>query len=193
MSIKLLFGILASVLAIFCFVPYIRDIFKKKTTPHIYSWFLWGTLQILGAIAIIIKGGGYGVLELLIGSLFCFYIFFLSFKYGTKNITKFDSLCFFLALFTILIWIFTKEPLYAVILISIIDFVAFLPTYRKGFEEPQSETISNYFLSSLASASAIFALSTYSFTTVFYLATLVATNIFFVALLFYRRKNFAMR
>ena len=188
MTIKLIFGLVAAVFAIYCFVPYIRDIFLKKTTPHMYSWFLWGLLQIIGAIAIIISGGGYGVLELSIGSLFCFYIFFLSFKYGTKDITRFDTICLFSALFTIIIWIITKDALYAVLLISVIDFMAFVPTYRKGYKEPNSETVSNYFISALASSFAILALSAYSFTNVFYLATLVCTNIVFAFLLLYRRK-----
>ncbi len=188
MAVKLLLGLVAGIFAIYCFIPYIRDIFKKKTTPHMYSWFLWGLLQIIGAVAIVIKGGGYGAVELSVGSIFCFYIFSLSFKYGTKNITRLDTICLFLAIFTILIWILTKDPLHAILLISIIDFIAFVPTYRKGFKEPYSETVSNYFISALASSFAILALSVYSFTNVFYLATLVFTNVVFAFLLLYRRK-----
>lgn len=185
---QLIFGLIATVLAIVCFAPYFFDIFKRKTTPHAYSWLIWSILQITGVVAIIASHGGYyGVFGIGIGALLCLAIFFLSFKYGTKNITKTDTVSFIAALIAISFWIFTKNPLYSVILISVIDFVGFIPTIRKGFEEPHTETISTYLMAAISDIFAILALSTFTLTTVRYLDTLVFSNGLFVIILMYRR------
>ncbi len=188
--IKLTFGLIAGALAIGCFLPYFRDIFKRKTTPHTYSWLIWSILQITGVVAIIVGHGGYyGVLGIGIGALFCLSIFVLSFKYGTKNITAIDTFSFIGALLAIVIWIFTKNPLYSVVLISIIDFVGFIPTIRKGYEEPYTETMSTYLMASISDVFAILALSTFSLVTTLYLGTLVFSNALFVVILLYRRRT----
>jgi hypothetical protein len=38
---KELIGIVSASLAFVAYVPYFRDIFKVKTKPHPYSWFIW--------------------------------------------------------------------------------------------------------------------------------------------------------
>jgi len=38
---KNILGIIATVLVFIGYIPYLRDIVKGKTKPHIYSWFLW--------------------------------------------------------------------------------------------------------------------------------------------------------
>ena len=97
MEIKLFFGVGSSILAVVCFAPYIKDILSRKTEPHRYSWLVWTILQTVGVMAQIKEGAGYGAWPLADGAVFCFSIFLLSFKYGTKNISKFDvgvSCCF---------------------------------------------------------------------------------------------------
>jgi len=189
MEIKILFGSVASILTIFSFIPYLLDIFKKKTTPHSYTWLIWSILQTTGTVAVFTNHGGFGALGLGIGSLFCVSIFILSLRYGTKNIAPSDLFSLVGALAAIVIWIFTKNALYSVILISFIDFMGYIPTYRKGYEEPYSETVSLYFMNLLASILAIFALSEYSLTTVLYLAELFLANSTLVTLLLYRRRR----
>lgn len=187
MYIKIIAAVITSILSVVCFLPYLRDIFKRKSTPHIYSWLVWSILQAEGTIAIIVGHGSYGALGIGIGTLFCVLIFFLSFKYGTKNITRFDTICLIGSILSIILWIFTKNPLLAVILISVIDIMAFMPTYRKGYEEPHTETVSTYLFSSISSMFALIALTNYSVVTVLYIASLVLSNGIFVILLLYRR------
>jgi uncharacterized membrane protein len=187
-NLKLISGILAGLLGVICFVPYLRDIFKKETTPHSYSWLIWAILQTIGVVAIIVGHGGYyGTLGIAAGALFCLTIFLLSLKYGTKNITKLDTFSFVMALVAILIWVFTKTPLYSVILISLIDFIGFIPTMRKGYEQPETETASTFFIASISNVFALLALSAYSISTTLYLCSLIFTNTLFVIILLYRR------
>ena len=188
MAFKELFGILAVVAGLTSFLPYLRDIFRKKTTPHIYSWLVWSILQITGVIAMISGDAGYGSLGLAMGALVSIVVFILAFKYGTRNITKFDTVCLIGALVAILVWIFQKDAFYSVILITVIDFVGFLPTYRKGYFEPNSETAMLYFMSAVSNIFAILSIANYSVVTTLYVASLVATNGFIVTLLLVRRR-----
>lgn len=91
MDFKIILGVLATILGIISFLPYLRDILNKKTKPHVYSWLVWTIIQTVGVLAMIKGGASFGALALAVGSLFCITIFLLAFKYGTRNITKFDT------------------------------------------------------------------------------------------------------
>ena len=187
MLLKQIFGSLSLAIALISFIPYIRDIFAGKTTPHAYSWFIWTVLQAIAAGAILRENffwsaagvAGTGFVSLL--------VFLLSLKYGTKNITVFDSLMLSGALVSIVIWIFADNIRLSVILISVIDFIGFLPTYRKGYEEPYSETMTLYVCSFLANIFVFLSIQVYSIESSLYVGSLILTNLIFVSILFTRR------
>ena len=186
---KTICGIIASLIGTGCFIPYIKDIFKKKTKPHIYTWLIWTILQVTGVIAMLKNGAGIGVLALGTGSVLCAYTCILSIKYGTKNITKFDSLCLIGALASIVVYILMKDPLLAIILISAIDFVGFLPTLRKSYLEPYSETITMFAFFSISGLFTMLALKEYTIVTSLYPLTLIGINIIATVVLYVRRKE----
>lgn len=188
MEIKLFFGIASTVLSISAFIPYLRDIFKGGTKPHIYSWLVWTILQTIGALAQIKDGAGYGAWMLTLGAVICFSLFILSFKYGTKDVSTFDKWCLFSALVAIVLYFFLHEALYSVILISIIDFVGFLPTYRKTFNDPSSELLSAWVLAGGAYLASILAIEHYSTITVLYNASAFIGNFILVGIILVRQK-----
>lgn len=47
---KQVLGVIAILLALIAYIPYIRDVLRRKTKPHVYSWFIWGFLSILIAL-----------------------------------------------------------------------------------------------------------------------------------------------
>jgi hypothetical protein len=192
MDPKLFFGIVSSLVAIASLLPYFRDIFRGKTKPHTYSWLIWTILQVIGVSAQLQDGAGYGAWALAIAATGSFLIFTLSFKHGTKNITKFDGICLIGSLITLAIYVGMDNPLLAVILVVVIDFLAFLPTFRKGWEEPATETVSTFALSGLANFLGLFALEHYTIITTCYIASLFLTNATFVIMILYR-KNISLR
>jgi hypothetical protein len=189
MDFKIVFGLVATILAILSFLPYLKDIFKGKTKPHIYSWLLWSIIQSVGVLAMIKGGANWGALGLGIGTLFCIFIFLLSFKYGTKNITKIDTFLLIAALITIVIWLTQEDPVWSVILVTLIDFIAFVPTYRKTYLAPHTETLSMYIFDVVSNSMAILAIATYSLSTTLYIASLVFSNFLMVLLLIFRRSK----
>lgn len=176
MKTQLIFAIISSVIGISCFIPYIRDIFKGTTKPHSYSWLIWTILQTIGVVAMIKGGAGIGVAHLSVGALLCGFIFILSLKYGTTNIKLFDKICLTGALFAIAAYFFFENSLISILIITITDIIGFLPTFRKSYEEPNTETASSYGFSVIASFFSLLALSVFTLTTSLYLITLIITN-----------------
>ena len=189
MDFKLLSGLLATVFATTCFLPYIRDIVRRKTAPHIYSWLVWSILQTVGVIAMLSDNARFGVCRLAVGSVFCTAIFLSCLRYGTKNITKLDTLCLIGALSVIAFWVFQKNAFRSILLITCVDLMGFIPTMRKGYEQPWSETSSLYYLGTISNIFSLLALSRYTPTTVLYLASLIVTNVCCVIILATRRRQ----
>ena len=189
MNLQTIFAVLASIIGIVPYVPYVRDIFRRKTTPHSYSWLIWTILQVTGALAMFASGAGLGVLYLLIGAVMCAFVFILSLRYGTKNVTRFDAVCLTGALSATAVWFFLHDAFLSVILVALIDLVAFLPTFRKAYEEPWSETLSMYIFSGVAQVLSLASLSSYTITTSLYLITLATANAAFTAMVLIRRAH----
>lgn len=186
---KPLFGTLSVIIALVSFIPYIKDVFARKTTPHIYSWLVWTILQALATIAILRENSWWSGLGVGCVGLVSLVVFLFSFKYGTKNITFFDTVCLIGALIAISVWVFIHNITLSVILVTIIDFVAFLPTFRKAYQEPHSETAILYVCSGLSNLFSLLSISHHSIASTLYVASLIVTNFLFVGLVLIRRKK----
>lgn len=103
-NLKNLAGLIGVVFAIAAFTPYITDIFRRRTEPHMYSWLVWSIIQITAVTLMVLNGAGIGALGLAIGATLCVFVFILSFWYGTKNITRFDKVSFIGAFSAIVVW-----------------------------------------------------------------------------------------
>ena len=53
-------AILGGFFVVIAYVPYLRDIFKGKTTPHLYTWLIW-FLTLSTALAGMWSGGAYQI------------------------------------------------------------------------------------------------------------------------------------
>lgn len=96
------------------------------------------------------------------------FITLLALRYGTKDVRPVDTFFLCLALLGIVLWMLTSDPLYSVVLSSIIGVVVYFPTIRKSWKDPKSETASLYGISFVRHILSIFALSSYNITTFIY-------------------------
>src|ERR1700691_2022840 len=108
-NIKFICGVIATIIGVASFYPYLRDVFKKKTQPHTYTWLIWTILQVVGVTAMYSTGAAISALPLAIGAIFCAYIFILSLRFGTKNITLFDTACLVGALISVAVYFFLHD------------------------------------------------------------------------------------
>lgn len=189
---KVFLGSLAILIAIYSYIPYFRNILKGRTKPHAISWFIWSLLTGIAFFAQIADEGGAGAWVTGFTAIACFSFFILALKRGEKEIVLLDWLSLIGALLALALWTLTSDPLLSVVLITIIDGLGFIPTFRKSFYKPNEETALTYSLSAIKFAIAIAALDNVTVVTTLYPASLVIMNGLFVAMVLMRRKRLGL-
>ncbi len=188
MDTKIILTVIATVIGVAAFFPYLRDTFSLKTKPHAYTWLIWAITQGTAVLGIWYGGGGWGALNLTVGTLFVIAVFLFSLNYGTKNITKTDTAILIAALSAILVWWQLDQPLISVIMVSAIDVIGYIPSFRKSYQEPWSETLVSWMLFSVSNIFAILALKEYNLLTVTYLTAITSANIALFLVCYFRRR-----
>lgn len=186
---KLILGILAIAIGIYSYIPYFRDIVSGKTKPHAFTWFVWFLLTSIAFFAQLSDGGGAGSWVTGFTALVSLLVTVIALRVGRQNIVKIDWLFLAGSLFSLVLWFFSKDPTWSMVLITIIDALAFLPTFRKSYTKPDEETLLTYALSAVKFAIGIAALNAFSLTTVLYPVSLVVTNGLFVMMVVIRRRQ----
>lgn len=180
---------LSIVLIFVGYIPYIRDIFRGKTHPHVFSWIVW---SILNFCLFWLQRDAWAwfaswiVLILWINSTF---IAFLGYKYWKKDIRKIDIFFFTAALLAIPLWLFLDQALLSTIIVTGIGVFAFAPTIRKTWVDPYSETVVTYGITIFRHVFTIFALSEYNVITVIFPGIWIFINLSFIAMIWLMRRN----
>ena len=182
-------GIVTIILSLVGYIPYLRDVVKGKTKPHAFSWLIWLIITLIVGIAQLSAGAGWGALHNITTGLACVVILYYALRMKDKDITRSDVVSLVLALASIPLWVITKNPLWSVVLLTLIDMFAFWPTLRKAWRKPYSETMSSYVVAGTKYFIALFALNKYIFATLLYPVVLVFANSMLVALMLYKRKH----
>lgn len=169
-------ALIASVMAILGNLPYLYDIFKKRVKPHPYTWFVWSIVSCIIFFGQLAKGAGIGALPTLASEIFTIIIFFFSLRYGTEHIRKIDTFFLVLALLGIVPWILTNDPTISVIIAVSIDFIAFLPTLRKTWQHPNTETPTLYALNVIRHILMLFSLRAYNIATTLHSIAMIILN-----------------
>lgn len=191
---KALFSALAIALTLLAFVPYIRSIRLGRTRPHVFSWLIWGSTTCVVFAAQLADGGGAGAWPIGVSGLITLYIAWLAFAHarGSDNplqITRSDWLFFSLALLALPLWLFTANPVWAVLLLTLVDVLGFAPTFRKAYRFPYEEHLLFYMLITVRNLLALAALQHYSLTTVFFPLVMAITCMLFILMVVYRRRK----
>lgn len=182
-------GALAVAISLAAMVPYLISTWKGKTRPHIFSWGIWGLFHLIGGLAQIVDGGGPGAWVNIAGVASCWLGAALGYyRGGTRDITRTDCYAAIGAIIGIIPWLLTKDPLWSVIIITVIDLFAFYPSFRKSWFKPHEEMPIVYWVSAVKHALGIVALTNFSVTTVLFSASLVVTNTVYVVMLYWRRR-----
>lgn len=191
MDFKLLLGCIATGLAIVSYIPYIRDMRRGRTKPHAFSWLIWAVIAYIAGAAQLAGGGGWGSMVALTTGTISAWIAYYSFRHRAITIVASDWVSLAAAFIAIPLWLVTKQPLLSVVIISIIDLVAFWITIRKTYNLPYSENLPQNLMSTIKHLLTIAALRQYSWVTVLYPASLAVTTAGFCIMLLIRRSQLA--
>ncbi len=179
---------IAVVLAIIGNLPYLRDIIKKRVQPHPYTWLVWSIVSCIIFFGQLAKGAGYGAIPTAASEIFTIIIFFFSLRYGFKHIQKTDTIFLIIALLGIIPWVLTKDPTISVIIAVSIDLVAFMPTIRKTYRHPETETPVLYSMNVLRHILMLFSMQAYNIATTLHSVAMITTNTLMTGLIFRKKR-----
>ncbi len=152
--LSLLSGEFAGLLSLVGFVPYIYDILRGKCTPNRATWFIWtmvGTILCLAQFDLSNENleAFWVPFSYVIGPAL---IFLLSLKYGEGGYTKFDGICLYLSFLGLVFWVWFEMPVAALLLNIGIDTVGAIPTLKKTYFDPSSESVRAWSLFAIANS-----------------------------------------
>lgn len=189
MNYKIIISVISVILVLVGYVPYIADILKRKTVPHAFTFLVWALASSLAWALQVHGGAGVGARVTFAVSVVCFFIFFLSLKYGEKNITVSDIAFLMLALSALLLWLVANQPVMSIILAVLADILGFGPTVRKSWNKPRSETLFTWWVAAFRHSFGIIALQKFNFLTLLYPVTWTLANVIFCLALIIRRRH----
>ena len=136
------FAILAGVIAIVSAAGYAFDTLKGRNQPNRVTWAMWTVVPMIAFAAQISQGvglqsvftfaGGFGPLLVLIAT-------FVNPK-SYWRLTSFDLTCGSISLAALALWAITGKGLVALVLSVVADFFAAVPTLKKSYRVPLSES-----------------------------------------------------
>ena len=187
---KEILSAIAIALTFAAFVPYIRAILGGTTRPHVFSWVIWGSTTFVVFLAQIEGKAGVGAWPIGVSGSITLFIACLAYvRRADITITKSDWLFFISALSSLPLWYVTSDPLWAVVILTIIDVLGFGPTVRKAYSFPHSESLLFFALFAVRNVLVILALESYSVTTVLFPAVIAVACVSLVAMVRYRRRE----
>lgn len=189
MFYKQVLGAAASILVVISYFPYIKDILKGKTKPHAFSWLIWFILTTVGFFIQILNGAGPGAWFNGVMVLVCAFIMVSGFIRGRKEIIPVDWVSFLLAFVAIYFWLIVKDPVLSITLVMIADFLGMIPTIRKSYIHPYSETLITYLINIFRVVLGLFALDKFSYLTASYHFYMIFACLLLVIILYTRRKK----
>jgi len=192
MPFKELLSIFATVLTFVAFLPYVRSILRGETKPHVFSWVIWGSATFVVFLAQLAGQAGVGAWPIGISGIITLYIAYLAYtKKSDNTITRTDWFFFLLAATSLPLWYLTADPLWAVVILTLVDVLGFGPTIRKAYVYPREEQLRLFVIMMFRNLVVIAALEYYSITTVLFPAASAAVSLGFIGMVMYRRQALA--
>lgn len=186
---NILFGLAGTFVSLISFIPYLKSILTGQTKPHMFTWLIWTLVTGIAGIGQLVSGAGPSAWCTLAITTTCLATFIISLKSGTRDITRFDWLCLISALVAIPIWLITNDPTISIGIVTAIELIGFLPTFRKTWRDPYGESMTYFLLCVLKYALAVAALEKWTIATAIYpVVSLIGCIVFCIFMLTMRRK-----
>lgn len=175
-------GIIAGILALAGYIPYIISIFLGHTRPERATWFIWTLVGGLLAISYLFSGDQNTIwlpIGYFIGPLF---VAILSIKYGYSTWSKLDTICVVAALISIIPWLLSKNPMFTLLLNVLIDSTGAIPTLIKTYREPETEDFTAWLIFFIANTLQVVAISEWNYAATYpiYLFFLAGCMVLFI-------------
>ena len=139
-NIYQLAGTVATILSVIAFIPYIIAIMRNKTRPSGASWWTWSILAFITVVSSRASGAPWQVLILPMWlGISQLGVAILSIKRGDNNWDLLNKACVGSALVGMGLWLVTGNPLIALSISIVTDFMASIPNFRHVWKNPEQE------------------------------------------------------
>ena len=186
-------AVLAGLIALLNVIPYIIDIIKRKTKPHIVSWFTWTLLLVIATSAAFADHQTRSAFLTLGDTIGTLLVLITGIKYGIAKFTWFDGLCQLGAIIGLILWLIFNSPSIAIIATICIDFIVSIPTMKHSWQSPGEETWQAFGLTAFASTLTLLSLSVFKITSLAFPAYLLLANLILVIIVIYRRRKLGIK
>jgi hypothetical protein len=160
---------------------YIRAMIKGQTRPNRVTWLMWSIAPFIATAAEIYSGVTWAVIPVFMTGFAPFLIFCASFF--TKaywKLCRFDYFCGGISALALVLWVVTMEPVLSIILAIAADAIASIPTLKKAYRNPETESVWPFITGIFNAVAALVVAVTWSFTEISFPIYLLAINILLV-------------
>jgi hypothetical protein len=184
------FGILSGLFPLLGALPYLKDSLDTKTKPHQASFLIWTLLGAIAFFSQLAAGAKWSLIVPAEDTLGTLIVFILTVRGGGRlNFNRRDKAAVALAVLGLVLWYFTKQPLFALYITTAVDAIGMALTVHKTYLDPHSETFSAWLFSSIGGFFAALAVGRLYFALLLYPLYLVIGNGAVAVVILLRRKR----
>jgi hypothetical protein len=161
------------------FVPYIFLIISMRkgiTKPNLAGWVLYSIAMIMIVASSIALGAWQTVwlaVAYVIGQAI---VIAVSFRTGYFAFSRFDYACIIISLIGLILWVYTNNPLYALVLNVFVDAMGTLAIARKLYLHPGTEDTKAWIMAFLVTVLNCFAIASFDLSNALYPLYLIFAN-----------------
>jgi hypothetical protein len=143
---KTILGVLAGLLVIIGYVPYILAILRDrhlpagtvgKTEPSRASWIIWISLDWITLLGMYAKGAVNGqILGVITGGTM---VLVLALRYGIPGWSRLDKFCLYGAILGVAVWQALGDPIFGIMISLALVFLGSVPTFVSAWKDPGKE------------------------------------------------------
>jgi len=153
---------IATILAVFSYVPYVRSILKGTTRPSRTTFGIWALISVVEVGSYAASGARATLLLPLVYAVGGLVVFVLSIKRGVGGAQKLDIVCLVGAVLGVVGWILTHNPHVALYLSMLASGFGFVPTIKKAYLHPETEDALAWGLAGAAAVLNVLAVSNWA-------------------------------
>ncbi len=187
--IRVILSVIAGVLALSAYVPYLWDIVAGRAKPARSTRITLVIILLIAFFQLRVVGATF-TLAIVVGELLgSIAVLAASFKRGVGGLTQVDMICYGLLLIDIIVWLTTGNAAVALFLSIAADVISFYPTLHKTWLHPTTETPLFYHLGNVAVILNLVAATHLTWTVAIYPLILIGINSVEVLLIYRLRLN----
>lgn len=160
-------------------LSYVRETLRGKTRPNRVSWLMWSVAPLIATAAGLASGVTWAVVPVFMSGFGPLLIFISSFSNRSSywKLETFDYLCGAFSALALILWFVTRDPNVAIVFAILSDAVAAVPTLKKAWSHPGTETYGPYVGGLFSVCTGFLAMESLTFATLAFPLYLLCANL----------------